>query len=81
MFIIPCPHCGDCDASEFSYGGDARRTQPELNADSGSWFEYVYQRDNPRGPHEEFWQHVHGCRQWLRVHRDTLTHTVTGVKT
>jgi len=77
MFIIHCPNCGDCDGREFSYGGDARRAQPDLSADSVAWLDYVYQRDNPRGEHEEFWQHVHGCRQWLRVQRDTLSHTIS----
>lgn len=77
MFIIHCPHCGACDAGEFSYGGDASRTSPALDAAQEVWFEHVYLRSNPRGEHEEFWQHVHGCRQWLRVRRNTLTHTIS----
>jgi len=25
------------------------------------------------GPHIEYWQHTQGCRQWLKIHRNTLT--------
>jgi sarcosine oxidase subunit delta len=39
----------------------------------------VFIRDNPRGAHHEYWQHVHGCRQWLRVVRDTVTHEIAAV--
>ena len=42
-----------------------------------AWTDYVYLRDNPRGPHREYWQHVHGCREWVIVARDTLSHEVS----
>ncbi len=48
----------------------------ETNADV--WFDFVFLRDNPRGPHREYWHHVQGCRQWLVVERDTLTHKIGG---
>jgi heterotetrameric sarcosine oxidase delta subunit len=38
----------------------------------------MYLRDNPKGPHLEFWQHHAGCRAWIKVLRDTLTHEITG---
>ena len=81
MIRIPCPHCGIRDHSEFSYLGDATVVRPADKdiddiAYGGSWSDYVFQRDNPRGPHREFWQHVHGCRSWLVVTRDTATHDV-----
>jgi len=25
----------------------------------------------------EYWQHVAGCRRWLRIRRDTVTHEIT----
>jgi phosphoglycerate kinase len=28
------------------------------------------------GPHAEFWHHSHGCRMWLQVLRDTMTHEI-----
>lgn len=79
MFLIQCPYCGDCDASEFSYHGDASQTMPELNGQFDDWFDYTYLRTNPRGLHTGYWQHVHGCRQWIRVERDTLSHEVNKV--
>ncbi|MGN6570158.1 MAG: sarcosine oxidase subunit delta [Pseudolabrys sp.] len=80
MLRITCPVCGQRDETEFSYGGDATVVRPahdETNADV--WFDFVFLRDNPRGPHREYWHHVQGCRQWLVVERDTLTHRIGGV--
>jgi sarcosine oxidase subunit delta len=79
MIRIPCPFCGLRDHGEFAYLGDAGRTRPAWGApagDAGPWQDYVYGRDNPRGPHLEFWQHVHGCRTILKLLRDTATHEV-----
>lgn len=74
---IPCPHCGLRDHAEFTYIGDAtvRRPAPD-DADHRAWMSYVYRRDNPRGPHEELWQHAMGCRRFIRVRRDTLSHVI-----
>ncbi|MEO1200642.1 MAG: sarcosine oxidase subunit delta, partial [Pseudomonadota bacterium] len=46
------------------------------NAEVDPWLAYVFDRENPRGRHEEYWQHTGGCRAWLKVTRDTLTHEV-----
>ncbi len=43
---------------------------------TADWYDYLYPRDNPRGRHREFWQHVQGCRQWLVVTRDTASHEI-----
>ncbi len=83
---IPCPYCGARDAHEFAYLGDATLTRPELvTPDSPAapdaedrFFDYVYQRANPAGPHEEWWYHAQGCRQWVKVARDTRTHAIGG---
>lgn len=79
---IPCPFCGERDLSEFQYAGDARPTRPDARArDAESRFvEYVYFRSNPAGAHTEFWQHRHGCRSWLVVERDTVTHQIGKVR-
>lgn len=81
MFLIDCPCCGPRDAVEFTYEGDATVRRPPGGADAGqqAFFEYVYIRNNPRGPHEELWHHAHGCRQFLTVTRDTLTHEISKV--
>ncbi len=79
MILIPCPHCGPRAQIEFTYGGDATVTRPDpASASDQEWLDHVYLRDNPRGPHLEWWQHTGGCRAWIRVRRDTLTHRVLG---
>ena len=52
----------------------AARPAPDAGPDS--WFDYVYLRENPRGGSEEYWHHTAGCRRWLVVCRDTVTHEV-----
>jgi heterotetrameric sarcosine oxidase delta subunit len=75
---IPCPFCGVRDASEFTYLGDASLKRPDPSAPNAerAFHDYVYLRDNPAGPHREFWHHVSGCRSWLIVTRDTRNHEV-----
>lgn len=80
MLIIHCPHCGARDHTEFSYGGDARVRRPAYDASESAWVDFVYNRDNPRGAHEELWQHVQGCRAWIVVCRDTLTHAISATR-
>ncbi len=75
---IHCPCCGERPIDEFRYLGDATVTRPQAD-DTEAWHDYVYLRDNPRGPHHEYWHHVGGCRAWLVVHRDTMTHEVFDV--
>ncbi len=80
MIRIPCPFCGDRDHAEFTYGGDASIEYPALDAPAEDWLEAVFQRENIRGIQLETWHHVHGCRQWLVVERDTTTHEIGEVR-
>ena len=80
MLRIPCPFCGPRDHAEFDYGGDATVSWPALDASQEAWVEAVYYRDDPKGPHRELWRHARGCRMWIVVERDTLTHEITGAK-
>ena len=80
MIRIPCPFCGERDHSEFSYGGDGSIVYPALDAPVEQWVEAVFQRENIRGVQTESWQHVSGCRQWLLIERDTMTHEIHSVK-
>jgi len=69
MIRIDCPICGLRDETEFTYGADANVRRPAMDeAEMQPWLDYVFFRDNPRG-----WQ---GCRQWLVVERNTLTHEI-----
>jgi heterotetrameric sarcosine oxidase delta subunit len=79
---IHCPFCGERDVSEFSYLGDAdfRRPDPASTDAINRFVEAVYLRDNPAGPHRELWFHAFGCRTWLRVRRDTITHEFLSVE-
>lgn len=81
MILIDCPWCGARDMVEFSYGGDAINKRPEASPDTPEqeWVDYVFLRDNPRGEHLEYWHHVNGCRQWVKVKRDTITHEILAV--
>jgi sarcosine oxidase subunit delta len=80
MLRINCPWCGRRDHDEFRYGGDASIPRPHHDdTDFGRWHAYVFVRKNPKGIHNEYWQHVAGCRQWLIVERNTETHAISSV--
>jgi len=76
MHRIDCPWCGVRDEEEFQYQGDATVSRPEFDGSQEAFFRYVYVRDNPKGWHTEWWHHVGGCRQWVKVVRNTATHEI-----
>jgi sarcosine oxidase subunit delta len=81
VHLIPCPWCGPREESEFAYGDEAHIVRP-LDPDGLSddaWADYVFMRTNPKGPHRERWVHIHGCRRWFNVVRDTLSHRIISV--
>jgi methylglutamate dehydrogenase subunit B len=81
MLRLPCPLCGERDYTEFRYGGDAGKRRPlDTTTDLKAWHDYVFLFDNPKGLHQEFWQHLFGCRQWLIVERNTATNVVEGCR-
>lgn len=77
---ISCPLCGERDHSEFTYLGDATVKRPDPGAaDAAAAFHaYVHLRKNPAGWHHEHWYHASGCRAWIVVERNTLTHETRG---
>ena len=78
MLLVRCPYCGDRDESEFSFGGEGGITRPP-NPDALSdeeWADYLFNRTNPRGAHDELWNHAQGCRRWFNVERDTVTYKI-----
>jgi sarcosine oxidase subunit delta len=79
MLRLACPHCGPRDEVEFHYRGDASVTRPAADAAAEAFQAYVYERGNPAGWHLEWWQHVAGCRQTLKVLRHTVSHEVAAV--
>jgi len=80
MIRINCPYCGVRDHAEFSYGSDASVVYPELDASVEEWHEAVFMRENIRGVQSETWHHGTGCRMWLVVERDTMTHEIHSVR-
>jgi sarcosine oxidase subunit delta len=84
---IPCPYCGERDAHEFAYLGDASVKRPNTAGPSPArndaveaFHDYVYLRDNPAGPFQELWYHSSGCHAWIVVTRDTRTHVISGAR-
>lgn len=77
---IPCPHCGERDSREFEYLGSAKLLERPKGGDATAFHDYVYIRENPTGENAELWQHITGCRAWLRVLRNVTTHEILKVE-
>ncbi len=80
MLRINCPFCGTRDHTEFAYGGDGSIQYPALDASEPEWHDAVFERENICGKQVETWQHVLGCRMWLHIERDTMTHEIHSVR-
>ena len=76
---IKCPYCGERDSQEFSFLGQADLQRPDPNASNAqqAFHDYVHIRPNPAGLNRELWLHAFGCRSWIIVERNTLTHGIT----
>lgn len=81
MQLITCPFCGPREEAEFHYGGQAHVPYPDEPAalTDEQWAQYVFFRDNPKGPFAERWMHASGCRRWFNAIRDTATHQMLAV--
>ena len=82
MLLIACPWCGEREELEFHYGGQAHvpyPADPSALSDT-EWGEYLFVRDNPKGPFAERWSHAAGCRRWFNVVRHTVTHEILAVQ-
>ncbi len=79
---LTCPYCADRDVGEFTQMGEDPGKRPGPGHDEAErlFVDYVYLRDNPAGANKELWYHAGGCRQWLRVVRNTKTHEIIGVE-
>lgn len=79
MLRIECPWCGPRDEVEFRFGGEAHVVRPGFDCSDAEWADYLFARANPRGPSDERWLHVHGCRRWFNLQRDTASHRPIGM--
>ncbi|RWK56667.1 sarcosine oxidase subunit delta [Mesorhizobium sp.] len=77
---IVCPFCGERELGEFTCLGDAKPLRPAAGASEDEVFDYVYLRDNIAGATSEHWYHGGGCRAWLKITRNTLTHAISTVE-
>ena len=76
---INCPNCGERDRREFYYQGDAiALDRPAVDAGAEAWDDYLHNRTNPAGDTRDLWFHESGCRAWIVVDRNTVTHAVHG---
>jgi heterotetrameric sarcosine oxidase delta subunit len=78
MMLIPCPHCGPRAAAEFTFERPVESIVP-LEATPDEAIQRLYTRENPRGPSLELWRHAYGCRGWIKLLRNTLTHEISDV--
>ncbi len=78
MLSIKCPWCGPRDDAEFHYGGEAHVLRPKTaeKLSDQHFAEYLFFKQNPKGPHLERWHHSYGCRKWFNALRDTATNEI-----
>ena len=80
MLLMPCPHCGPRNASEFrSFGEERRRPEPDRTT-AEEWRAYLYTKRNPAGWTTETWYHGSGCRAFFTVERHTVTNEVRATR-
>lgn len=73
MLLIPCPHCGERDESEFDYGGRAVDF-PALEAECAAWHTAIHLHQDTDSYLAEVWFHSAGCENWIRLQRNPKTH-------
>jgi len=78
MQRIDCPWCGPRAQVEFEYLRDAEAVPVagEFARPAAEQLRRIYLRSNHPGFHYEIWQHRAGCRQWIRVLRNNLSHEI-----
>ena len=79
MLLLTCPHCGlSVEETELAPGGEAHIPRAGADADADAFEDYLFLRDNPKGPVLERWRHAFGCGKWFVAARDTATNQVFG---
>jgi heterotetrameric sarcosine oxidase delta subunit len=73
MILVPCPHCGPRNASEFHWKGEVRERPDPSTATPAQWRHYLYVRRNVAGWNVEKWFHHAGCGRYFTLERHTVT--------
>jgi heterotetrameric sarcosine oxidase delta subunit len=79
MYLIDCPHCGPRAQIEFTY----ERTVDSMvdpAAPAAEAMRTLFSRANPMGLDEEVWRHTFGCRAWMVLTRNRVTHLIEAVR-
>lgn len=76
MILVPCPHCGPRNASEFRYLGEDKARPDPNTTEPAEWHAYLYTTRNPAGWTTETWFHGTGCRTFFTVERHTVTNEI-----
>lgn len=76
MILLPCPHCGFRNSSEFRYVGEQRPRPNPNETGVEEWRTYLYGRSNRAGWVMETWFHRAGCGRYLTVERHTISNDV-----
>jgi heterotetrameric sarcosine oxidase delta subunit len=76
MILIPCPHCGERNSSEFTYIGEVKPRPRVLETTASEWREYLYLKRNPAGFTTEQWRHNAGCGKFFIAERHTVTNEI-----
>ncbi len=80
MLLINCPHCGERDQSEFSYGGRyAKYPALDSTASIEKWHRAIHLHHSSQNLIREYWYHECGCEQWIEIDRDVDSHEMTPV--
>lgn len=79
MLLVPCPHCGPRNASEFRWTGEAKPRPDPRAATPEEWRAYLYLKRNVAGWVREGWYHRAGCRRYFQIERDTVTNATRPV--
>ena len=72
MLLIECPWCGQCEQSEFQYGGEAHLNRATADSNDAELSAFLFLRSNIRGDTAERWFHAAGCRRWFNARRNTV---------
>ena len=79
MLRFKCPYCEvEVDETELTPGGEAHLTRMGPGSSDQKFYNYLFERKNPRGIHFEKWLHSHGCGKWFHVARSTTTMQIFG---
>ncbi len=78
MLLITCPHCGNRAQTEFDY---VRTLDSIVTLDMApeAAMTTLFERSNPRGIDDELWRHSHGCRQFMMLRRNRVTHEIASI--